>query len=107
MNPEETPKPVATSWEQMSTEQLKLYAKEVADLYHKERQLCRELEVKNQELELRLKELSALNSMFQQHLNRRLRTEEAFKRLVGRLGSVAKEIDDLLRQIDHGHPRPP
>ncbi len=104
MEPEQVSNPVGTTWEQMSGEQLKVYAKEVAGLYQQERKLRHQLEAKNKELEQRVKELSALNSMFQQHLKMRLRTEEAFKKLADRIASMAEEARDLKKKLDSAQP---
>lgn len=85
----------------MGPEQLALYARELGELYRREQKLRQELEAKNQELEQRVRELQALNNMFQQHLDIRMRTEEAFQQLVAGLRRMVEEADELLRQ-SHG-----
>ena len=93
-------KPGMQSWEGMGEDQLKLYAQELSTLVRKERQLRQQLEAKNRDLEQRIRELSALNSMFQEHLDMRRRTEDAFRRLVASVNGAAREAERLLRELE-------
>ena len=49
-------------------QQLERYAGELRDLFHKERRSRQDLADKNQQLEQRVRELTALNRLFQEHL---------------------------------------
>ena len=48
--------------------QLDRYAGDLGALFHKERRLRQDLADKNQQLEQRVRELTALNRLFQEHL---------------------------------------
>ena len=89
------------SWDRMGPEQLKLYARELADLYRKEQELRQEIEVKNTQLERRIRELMALNNMFQQHLDLRMRTEDAYRQLVDGLRNMVEKAEAHLK-LDQG-----
>lgn len=106
MKPEQTPDEVATSWEQLSSEQIKLYAKDMADLYKEERKLRHDIEAKNRELELRVRELTALNSVFQGHLNMRMQTEDCFNQLVENIGVLAAGAQALRNKVQLADSRP-
>lgn len=95
---------VPRSWEKLGEEQLKIYAKEMAELYQKEQQLRQELEAKNRELEQRVRELTGLNNFFQQHLNEYFATEEAYQKLVIAIHKMAEAMEQLLRQADEHKP---
>ena len=56
-------------------QQLELYAGDLRDLFHKERMLSQDLADKNQQLEQRVRELTALNRLFQEHLLERYAQE--------------------------------
>lgn len=92
------------TWERMGPEQLRIYAQELAETYRKEQQLRQEVEAKNRELEQKLRELSALNRMFQKHLDIRFQVEDALKRLVDGIHRTAEEADEILRQTEGGSP---
>ncbi|MBI2856892.1 MAG: hypothetical protein HYX95_01110 [Chloroflexi bacterium] len=92
--------PSDQSWQHMGAEQLKLYASELSSLYKQERQLRQQLEARNKDLELRIRELSALNAMFQQHLDHRTRTEEALRRLVATIAQVSAEAEEILHLVE-------
>lgn len=93
-------RPGARSWEEMGENQLKLYAQELSTLVRQERQLRQQLEAKNRDLEQRIRELSALNSMFQEHLDMRRHTEDTFRRLVDNVTGTAREAERLLRELE-------
>ncbi|MBM3949680.1 MAG: hypothetical protein FJ312_10690 [SAR202 cluster bacterium] len=60
------------TFDQLSRKQLEIDAKELRDHVESERKLQQELETQNKKLEQRLREISALNQLFQQHLDERL-----------------------------------
>ncbi len=69
-------------------EQLEIYAEEVQELYKGERKLRRQLEKDKKSLEQRIREITALNDLFQKHLNRRQQIEGAFQ-------EIERSVDDL------------
>jgi len=54
--------------ELLSRQQLEIYARELQQHFREERRLQQQLRERNGQLEQRLRELSALNTMFQAHL---------------------------------------
>ncbi|MFP3974852.1 MAG: response regulator [Chloroflexota bacterium] len=64
-------------------------------LYRELEQKHEELQQKNDELEKRVKELSALNSLFQQHLNQRFAVVEAYKEVIEVLSRVTQEMENI------------
>ncbi|MBI4289391.1 MAG: hypothetical protein HY671_13320 [Chloroflexi bacterium] len=92
----ETADEVPKTWGQMGDEQLKLYARELAQHFNHEKELRRDLSVKNGELEKRVQELTALNAMFQKHLDMRLRTEQAFEQLTEGISRLIDQANALI-----------
>ncbi|MBI2854897.1 MAG: hypothetical protein HYX87_08275 [Chloroflexi bacterium] len=90
----------AKSWDNISLDQLKLYATECAALYRKERQLREQLEAKNKDLELRNQELSALNAMFQRNLELRKLAEDSLRKTVEAISKVSDDARQLLQAVD-------
>jgi len=60
-----------------------------------ERRLHRELEEQHRQLEQRVLEVTALNRMFQEHLNQRYAVIEAYQELCKELQVLAKGLDSL------------
>lgn len=80
-------------------EQLYLYARDLHALYEAEKKEREALAEEKLVLEMRLKELSALNHLFQQHLERRQRLEETLQEVVSTLKQLmAKSSSAKLRQ---------
>ena len=80
-------------------EQLYLYAKDLHALYEAEKKEREALAEEKLVLEMRLKELSALNHLFQQHLERRQRLEETLQEVASRLKRLlAQSPQAKLRQ---------
>ena len=100
MVPDNYAQDIPKTWDKMGEEQLRLYAQELAEIYRQEKELRQEISEKNKELGKRVQELSALNSMFQKHLDMRFRTEEAFKRLVEGINRLVNEANHFLYQDD-------
>lgn len=92
---------IPKTWDKMGEEQLRLYAQELAEIYRQEKELRQEISEKNKELEKRVQELSALNAIFQKHLDMRFRTEEAFKRLVEGINRLVGDANQFLHQDDN------
>lgn len=97
---DETPQ----SWNKLNEEQLRIYAQELSQLYRKEQGLVRDLEEKNRALEQKIRELNALNSLFNQHLDKRLKTEEAYKKLVANIRAMAEQMERLLHETEKETP---
>lgn len=92
--------PVVPSWDSIGLEQLKLYASELSSLYKQERELRRELETKTKNLEFRVRELSALNAMWRQHLDLSIRMEDSLRRLVSAISTVSDEANLIVRDLE-------
>ncbi len=89
-------------------QQLYIYAQEVRQLYENERKEREALAEEKRVLESRLRELSALNNLFQQHLEHRMILDDALEHVLETLRLVVQEeipeparhkIMDLLRDI--------
>ncbi|MEK7848901.1 MAG: hypothetical protein AAB270_08240 [Chloroflexota bacterium] len=84
-----------TVWEQ----QLQIYAQELHDLYLEEKKYRQELAEDKLVLEYKLRELGALNKLFQQHLEHRQRVESAHQDLVAALRALLPKVGEVsLRQ---------
>lgn len=81
------------SLEDMALEQVKLYARDLKELYRLERQRREELAEERLVLEYRIKELKALNELFQSHLKQRFEVEEAYKELLEELKRLAEKLE--------------
>jgi len=91
------------SLEDMALEQVKLYARDLKELYRLERQRREELAEEKLVLEYRIKELKALNELFQSHLEQRFEVEEAYQELLEELRGLAEKLEggakEELKQI--------
>lgn len=74
--------------EELNRQQLEIYAKELRESLRKEQEL-------RAELENRVRELMALNKLFQQHLKQRFDVIDAYKELVEQLESLSRDINLL------------
>jgi hypothetical protein len=84
------------TFDQITREQLEIYAREVQIHYNEERRLRRQLEERNEALEQRIREITALNELFQRHLAERdslvdscLRIGDELQALAERAGAEA------------------
>jgi predicted nuclease with TOPRIM domain len=84
-----------SSFDQFSRQQLEIYARELAEYVEREQALRAQLEQQNQTLEQRVRELTALNRLFQQHLKERFTALEAYHELHRRVQGLVKEADGL------------
>lgn len=64
-------------------------------LYRELEQKNQELQQTNQELEKRVNELSALNHLFQEHLNERFAVVEAYKQVLEGLKRTTQEMEEI------------
>lgn len=69
-------------WSQKDFQQAQIYAQELHELYQVEHKRREELAEEKLVLEHKLRELAALNTLFQSHLQERKRIEEAYWELL-------------------------
>ena len=67
------------AFDKLSRQQLEIYASELRQHMESERRLNRELEDRNGELEQRIREITALNQLFQQHLSESASVVQAYE----------------------------
>lgn len=91
---EEMPHP----FEALSREQIYIYAKEIQEHFREERRLRMELEEQNQKLAQRVQELSALNRLFQEHLEQRSDMVQAYREVLQGVERLAQEATALARR---------
>ena len=80
---------------ELSRNQLAIYAKELQEHYQQGTSLRRELEENNRDLEQRVRELTALNRLFQEHLRQRLSVVDAYSELFEGLQRLSQETVSL------------
>lgn len=85
------PQPAVPAEQAELEAQMTLYAKELHDLYQQEKKEREALAEEKLVLEYRLKELSALNALFQRYLERQQRLEEAMQETAASLRQVIKQ----------------
>ncbi len=83
----------------MTTVQLEIYAKELQMHFQEERRLRYELEARNKELERRLAELTALNQLFQQHLEQRMTAVASLQSLASQLEQLSKNAGAMVSLV--------
>ena len=89
---------IPRTFAQLGRQQLEIYARELQQHIQEERRLLQEIENRNQQLEKRVGELTALNSLFQVHLGQHFSVVEAFQNFVEGLQQLAHEATDLASQ---------
>ena len=77
----------------MSLEQIRVYARELQQLYRAEHQARQELEARTQALEQKLRELAALNRLSQANIRKSLEAQKAFQDLLAQLKSVVARAE--------------
>ena len=83
------------TFDKLNREQLEIYAKELREHVQSERQLRQELEGRNIQLEQRVKEITALNQLFQSHLEERQAVVQAYREVLDGLRELAKGASGL------------
>lgn len=78
----------AQTYDRFSREQLEIYARELAEHVRREREL-------RQRLEQRVRELEALNRLFQRHLEERFHIVDTYRDLAQGLQRLAQEMQAL------------
>jgi len=72
----------------MSLEQIRVYARELHQLYRAEHQARQELETRTKALEQKVRELAALNRLSQTHMRQNLQAQEALQDLLAQLKAL-------------------
>lgn len=93
MEPDEVSSP--RSFEQLSRQQLVIYARELQELFNEERHLRQELEGQKSQLEQLFREMAALNRLFQEHLSQRFKVVQAYREVLEGVQKIAQEINAL------------
>ena len=88
------------TFEKLSRAQLEIYAKELNEHVRVERHLRLELEGQNQQLEQRVREITALNQLFQRHLDERVAVVKAYKEVIDGLNKIGQEFSALVRRAE-------
>ena len=85
------------TFDQLSRQQLEIYAKELREVMEKERTLRRDMESQNKKLEQRIREITALNQLFQRHLDERLVVVNAYRSLIQTLERMGVQLTDIIK----------
>lgn len=78
-----------------TVEQLQLYARELHQLYEQERRTREEMQEQWDVLEKKVRELTALNSLFQTYLKEREDIKEALLTLMGNVRGLASLLSEI------------
>lgn len=78
-----------------TAEQLQLYARELHQLYEQERRTREEMQEQRDALEKKVRELTALNSLFQTYLKEREDIKEALLTLMGNVRGLASLLSEI------------
>lgn len=76
-----------------SLEQIRVYARELHQLYRAEYQARQELESRTKALEQKVRELAALNRLSQTQMRQNLQAQEALQNLLARLKAVIAQTE--------------
>ena len=76
-----------------SLEQMRVYARELHQLYRSEHQARQELEARTHALEQKVRELSALNQLSQTHIHQNLQAREALQDLLSQLKTLVAQAE--------------
>ena len=79
-------------------QQLEIYARELKEHFNEERCLRQELEGRNEQLEFRVREISALNRLFQEHLNQRFAVAQAYRELLKDLEGYPQDLERIIQR---------
>lgn len=92
------------SFDELSRQQLEIYARELQQHFREEQRLRTELEERNQQVEQRLQELLALNRLFQGYLEEHHAVINAFGEVVETLNRLARESQTVLDRVRSQRP---
>lgn len=87
----------AETFGQVSQPQLEIYAKELRRQFLEERRLRAALEEQYRNLQHRMKEIEALNRLFQQHLESYHTVIQAHAQVASKLEQIGEEVQELTR----------
>ena len=76
-----------------SLEQMRVYARELHQLYRAEHQARQELEARTQTLEQKVRELAALNELSQTRIRQNLQAQEALQDLLSQLKTLVAQAE--------------
>lgn len=82
-------------------QQLELYARDLKECYWSERQKRTELAEERLVLQFKLRELEALNKLFQAHLQEMVRTQEAYIKLKESINQLLSGKEDLRQGLQN------
>jgi hypothetical protein len=88
---ENTPQPKARTYEELTKEQMGIYAKELNDHFRNERKLRLNLNDRDAQLDQRAREVSALNNLLQQQLVEWYKIAKEYR-------EVLTSINDMLQE---------
>ncbi|MBI2866700.1 MAG: hypothetical protein HYX97_00015 [Chloroflexi bacterium] len=91
---------VVRTFHTLSRQQLEIYAKELQARIVEERRLRQELAEQTGQLEQRLREITALNQMFQKHLGQQFEVIDTYRQLLDGLRRLAHDATALREQAD-------
>ena len=76
-----------------SLEQMRVYARELHQLYRAEHQARQELEARTQTLEQKVRELAALNQLSQTRIRENLQAHEALRDMLAKLRALVAQAE--------------
>ncbi len=74
-------------------QQLEIYARELSEHFNEDRKLMQKLEERSKELEKRVREVMALNTMFQKHLTERFALVQAYKDMLEQMQTLSVQVE--------------
>lgn len=83
----------------MSQQQLELYAIELYNHVREEQRLRSELEVRNEELQQRINELTSLNRLFQGFMREYFAFTQSYQRIAAAAQRLADDAQELSRRV--------
>lgn len=86
------------SYDNLSRQQLEIYARELSEHFNEERKLRQQLEERGKELEKRVREVTALNNMFQKHLSERFALIQAYKDMLEHMQTLSVQVEGMVKK---------
>lgn len=86
------------SYDNLSRQQLEIYARELSEHFNEERKLRQQLEERSKELEKRVREVTALNTMFQKHLTERFALVQAYKDMLEQMQTLSMQVESMVKK---------
>lgn len=88
---------IRRTFQTLGRKQLEIYAREIQDHFHEELRLRKELEERNRQLEQRVREVTALNQSFQEHLRQRFEVVGAYREVLEKLHQLSEAASSLVQ----------